>query len=48
MSTPRSPNNGSMCVLLIGSTLAILVLAWLLANLAFALSEIWSILQGAW
>jgi hypothetical protein len=48
MSTPRSPSDNAALVLIAFFTLAVLVLAWLLANLLGAIYEIWSIIQGGW
>jgi hypothetical protein len=46
MSTPRSPNETGSVILVFGATLAVLVFAWLIVNLGFALYALEEMLEG--
>jgi hypothetical protein len=40
MSTPRTPKNSGAMLLIAGATIAVMVLAWLLANVVYGLLQV--------
>lgn len=46
MSTPRSPRPTGSVILVFGASIAVLVFAWLIVNLGFAVYQLEEMLEG--